>query len=61
MSQNPGGERGKQRIFLVRPYLYFCVKQPYGTKINVTRTILSLQTLEMAHFDRQYQTVKMRS
>jgi len=28
-------------------YLYFCVKQPYRIKTNVTPSILSLQTLEM--------------
>ncbi len=42
-------------------YLYFRIKQPCRTKINVTPSILSLQTLEMAHFDPQYQTVKMRT
>ena len=41
-------------------YLYFRIKQPCRIKINVTWTILSLQTLEMAHFDPQYQKVKMR-
>ena len=41
-------------------YPYFRVKQPYRTKINISPKIWPLQTLKMAHFDLQYQTVKMR-
>ena len=41
MSQNPGGERGKQSIFLVRPYpsfsdanMIFNYAEHSGTKIS---------------------------
>ena len=41
-------------------YPYFRVKLTYRTKTNINPSILQLQTLEMAHLDPQYQTVKMK-
>ena len=35
-------------------YPYFRAKPPYRIKINVTPSILILQTFEIAHFEPQY-------